>query len=82
MSKYVVEPERPQKTLKRLHVAYYISKATRAQAHARARAPTHARTHMHVLAHAPARARAHTHTHTRTHNIYKTYSFPMATIFL
>ena len=45
MPKNVVEPERTQ-TIWRLSVAYWISKATREQAHVRARTPkhTHART--------------------------------------
>ena len=39
MSTIMVEPQRPQK-IRRMHVACWISTATRAQAHARARAPT------------------------------------------
>ena len=39
-------------------VAFWISKATRAQAHARACAPTH----VHFRTHPPAPTRTHTHT--------------------
>ena len=64
----MVQPERMQ-TIRRLRVAYWISKPTRSQAHTRARVPTHTRarthahefrTHTHTLT--KARARAHTHT--------------------
>jgi hypothetical protein len=54
MSKKVVEPERPQLTIWR-RVAYWISKATRPQAHSCVCAPT------------PTHTRTHTHTHTHTH---------------
>jgi hypothetical protein len=55
MSKNVVEPERPQMKTWR-HVACWIIKATRAEAHARTRATP------------PPRAR--THTHTQISNTY------------
>ena len=55
MSTSVVEPEGPQK-VRRMRVAFWIVKATRAPAHARALAPT--RMHTRAL----IRARAHTRT--------------------
>jgi hypothetical protein len=60
MSKNTVEPERAQQIwLQR--VAYWISKATRVQAHSRARAPTHSHTHMHTYSCPHPRVRAHAH---------------------
>jgi hypothetical protein len=50
--------ERP-KTTWRLRVAYWISKATSAQAHARVRAPTHTHGRSHVL-HMPSHTGART----------------------
>jgi hypothetical protein len=44
MSKNAVEPERTQMTIRRMRVAWWISKVTRSQAHARRRrepTPTH-----------------------------------------
>ena len=69
MSKNVVEPERPQMAIWR-HVAWWISRATLAQAHARAPTITHA------LVHALTQARARTHTH--TFKICNTYCFSTA----
>ena len=79
--KDMLEPERTQ-TIWRLHVAFWISKLTRAKVHARDRAPTHRHTHTrgrtHEYAYPPprarARARAHTHTHTHTET-YNTSCF-------
>ena len=46
MSKYMVEPQRPQ-TIQRVRVAYWTSMATRAQAHSPpVHPPTHTHTHM------------------------------------
>jgi hypothetical protein len=54
MSKILVEPERPQTEI--LHrVAWWISKATRVQAHASAPAPTPS----HLYTHSSGRARTH-----------------------
>jgi hypothetical protein len=68
MSKNMVEPEGPQMVILR-RVAWWINKATRAQAHASSRAltpiPTHPYTHL-------PRSRARTHTHAYTHRNYRT----------
>ena len=61
MSKNVVVPDRPQ-TIWRMRVAYWISKATRAQAHARARVPTPTYTHTYALISASATPLPQTHT--------------------
>ena len=61
MWKNPVQPERLQ-TKQRMRVAFWIRKATRAQAYALARTPTHA--------HASTHPRARTHTHTQICNIY------------
>ena len=68
MSKNMVEPERTE-TIWLLHLAYWISKPTRAQAHACACASTPARTHTPALAY----ARAH-------REIYNTYCFSTVTV--
>jgi hypothetical protein len=49
MSKYMVEPDRPQ-TIGRMRVEYWISKAARAQADAHSLKRARARTHAHVCA--------------------------------
>ena len=69
MSKNVVEPGRLQ-TIWRMRVAYWINKATRAQAHARASAPTPTHTQTHALTRPPTHTHTHTHTHKATCNTY------------
>jgi hypothetical protein len=65
MSKNMVEPEILQMTIWR-HVACWISKATRTQAHARARASAHIHVRTHALTH--------------THRICNIYCFSTATM--
>ena len=48
MSKNKVEPERPQMTIQRTRVAYWVSAATHMQSHVYAL--THARAHTQALA--------------------------------
>ena len=60
MSKNLVQPERSQMT-KWWRVAFWISKATRAQAHASIRSPTHTHTQ-------------NTHTHTQICNTFLFHS--------
>ena len=66
MSKHVVKPERPQMTIWDMRIAYWIRKATRAQARVSARAPIptptlmHAGKHTHALTRSCARTRTHT----------------------
>ena len=54
ISKNVVEPERPQRTIWLVRVAFWISKDTRAQTHVRACAPTTKHMHADALIHAHA----------------------------
>ena len=61
MSKNMVEPERTQ-TIRRLRVAYWISKLTR-------RKHTPALVHLYPLIHPPTHTHTHTHTHTQKHVI-------------
>jgi hypothetical protein len=58
MSKNVVESE----TVWRLRYAYWISKATRAQAHARTHSPTPSQMHAHSYPYPHANVRTDTHT--------------------
>lgn len=58
-------------TIWRLRLEYWISKATRLQAHARFREPTpHELTHTHALTHAHACKHARTHTHKEILNAF------------
>jgi hypothetical protein len=49
ISKNVVEPERPQMTIRCMRVECCISKFTRAQEHARTWGPSHTHTHTHTV---------------------------------
>ena len=48
MSKIVVEPGRPQMTIRRMRCVRWISKATREHTHAHAHAPAHPHAHTHA----------------------------------
>ena len=68
MSENLVESEAPQ-TIRRMHIAYWLSKATRAKAHSRARAPTPTPRRMHAHACTHTRTLTHAHTHSQKHVI-------------
>ena len=71
MSKNMIQLER-RHTIRRIPVAYWISKPTRAQAQAHTHLHAHTNihiecTHANECSHSCARALARTHTHTHTH---------------